>query len=270
MKEPWFQSFRKFAHHAKHTLMAGHSKWANIKHRKAAQDAKRSKMFTKYIKEVTVAAKVGGTDEEMNARLRLAVQTAKKNNVPKDAIKRAISRAESKDAEDYIETTYEGYGPGGIAVIVECQTDNINRTVANVRSYFNKGGGNLGTANSVAYMFERKGVFEINAEGKDLEELELKIIDAGAEDIDQDGNWLTITTEFEDFGNVNGKLEDLGIETETAEVRQIPANEVALDVEQAQKVLKLVDTIEDDDDVQKVFHNLEMTDELADALEAEE
>lgn len=248
--------------------MAGHSKWANIKHRKAAQDSKRSKIFTKLLKEITVSAKEGGPDEESNARLRLAVRTAKKNSVPKDTIERAVKKGAGGDGGSYKEMTYEGYAPNGVAVFVETATDNINRTVANVRSIFTKGGGSLGTNGSVDYMFERKGVFTIKEDDVTMEEDDfmLEIIDAGAEDVEHEDGFFVISTALEDYGNVNSKLEEMKIEAENSEVSRIPNITVKLDVDAAQKVLKVIDKLEDDDDVQKVFHNLEMTDALADAL----
>jgi len=246
--------------------MAGHSKWANIKHRKAAQDSKRAKQFTKMSREITVSAKEGLPDPEMNPRLRLAIQSAKKVNMPKDMIEKALKKATGEDGAAYIETSYEGYAPNGIAVMVEAQTDNINRTVANIRSHFNKGGGSLGTSGSVSYLFERKGIFSVGAEGRDEEELMLEVIDAGAEDITLAGDYFIITCPFEQFGAVQAALDAANIEIEEARLEQVPVTITALDVESAQKVLRLIDTLEDDDDVQQVFHNLEMTDELEAAL----
>ena len=243
--------------------MSGHNKWSTIKRKKGAADAKRGKIFTKIIKEIIIAAKEGGGDPETNARLRLAVQNAKGANMPKDNIERAIKKAVGSEAESYIETSFEGYAPHGIAVFVECLTDNNNRTVATVRSVFNKYGGNLGTNGSLTFLFDRKGIFTINNEGFSLEELELEIIDAGAEDIDVDGDTLTITCAKEDFGNVSRKLNELGIEPEESALKRIPNDTKKLDVESAKKVLKFIETLEDDDDIQFVYHNLEMTDELA-------
>jgi len=222
--------------------MSGHSKWSTIKRKKGAIDAKRGKKFTKIIKEIIIAAKEGGGDAEANARLRLAVQNAKGANMPKDNIDRAIKKATGADAESFIETSFEGYGPCGVAVFVECLTDNNNRTVASVRSAFNKHGGNLGTNGSLTFLFERKGIFSIKNEGLNLEEVELEMID---------------------FGNVNKKLNELGIEPEEAGLKRIPNDTKKLDIESARKVLRLIDALEDDDDIQFVYHNLEMTDELA-------
>lgn len=246
--------------------MSGHSKWSTIKRKKGAIDAKRGKMFTKIIKEIIIAAKEGGGDPESNSRLRLAVQNAKGVNMPKDNIDRAIKKASGSDAENYIETTFEGYAAGGIAVFVECLTDNNNRTVASVRAAFNKHGGSLGTNGSLSFLFERKGIFTIKNEGLSLEDVELEMIDAGAEDFEIDGDTITITCAMEDFGNANRKLNELGIEPEEAGLKRIPNDTKLLDLESAKKVLKLIDALEDDDDIQNVYHNLEMTDELAEEL----
>lgn len=247
--------------------MSGHNKWSTIKRKKGAIDAKRGKIFTKIIKEIIIAAKEGGSDPDANARLRLAVQNAKGANMPKDNIERAIKKATGADAETFTEASFEGYAPGGIAVFVECLTDNNNRTVATVRSAFNKHGGNLGTNGSLSFLFERKGVFIIKNEGFSLEDMELEMIDAGAEDFDVDGDIVTVTCAMEDFGSVNKKLNELGIEPTEAGLKRIPTNMKKLDVESAKKVMRLVDVLEDDDDVQNVYHNLEMTEELAAALD---
>ncbi len=246
--------------------MAGHSKWANIKHRKGAQDAKRAKLFTKLIKEVAVSVKEGGPDPDSNPRLRLAIKSARKASVPKDKIDGAISKGSGADGTSYEEVTFEGYAPHGVAVFVEALTDNNNRTVANVRSYFNKYGGSLGKSGSVDYMFERKGVFVIPAEGRDLDELTLELLDAGLEDIEQDGDNYVAYSAFEDYGTLNGKLDELNIEDNDSSLDRIPTTTVSLGVDQAKSVLKLIEIIEDDDDVQNVFHNLEMTSDLEQAL----
>jgi YebC/PmpR family DNA-binding regulatory protein len=247
--------------------MSGHSKWSTIKRKKGAADAKRGKIFTKIIKEIIIAAKEGGGDPEKNARLRLAVQNAKGANMPKDNIERAIKKAVGSDAENYIETTFEGYAPHGIAVFAECLTDNNNRTVASVRSVFNKYGGSLGTNGSLSFLFERKGVFTVRNEGLSLEELELDMIDAGAENLEIDADTIIITCAKEDFGSVNRKLNELGIEPEESGLKRIPNDTRKLDVESAKKVLKFIESLEDDDDIQNVYHNLEITDEIAAALE---
>lgn len=247
--------------------MSGHNKWSTIKRKKGALDAKRSKIFSKILKDITVAVKEGGPDPESNARLRLAVQNAKGANMPKDTLQRAISKASDKSTAALQEITFEGYAPHGIAVFVECLTDNNNRTVASVRSIFNKLGGSLGTNGSLSFLFERKGVFQIKIGDRDVEELEMQLIDAGAEDIEQDEEYFTVYTKMEDFANMNSALEKAGIEAESAELQRIPNNTQVIPVEQGLKVLKLVDTIEEDDDVQAVYHNLEMTEELIAAQE---
>ena len=242
--------------------MAGHSKWANIKHRKGAQDKKRSKIFTRLIKEIAVATKEGGPDPAANPRLRMAIQNAKKANVPKDNITKAVNKGSGDDGTSYEEVTLEGYAPHGIAVFVECLTDNNNRTVANVRSYFNKYNGSLGKSGSVDYMFQRMGIFIVKAEGLDEDELTLELLDAGLEDIElSDGNFV-LSCAFEDFGSVNAKLEDMGIEAESSTLERIPSNTLELTLDQARSVMKLIDVLEDDDDVQNIFHNLEMSEEL--------
>ena len=243
--------------------MSGHSKWSTIKRKKGAIDAKRGKIFTKIIKEIIIAAKEGGGDQETNARLRLAIQNAKGANMPKDNIERAIKKATGADAENFAETSFEGYGPCGVAIFVECLTDNKNRTVASVRSAFNKHGGNLGTNGSLSFLFDRKGIFTIKNEGLSLEDVELEMIDAGAEDFEIEGDMVTVSCAKEDFGSINRKFNELGIEPEEAGLKRIPNETKKLDLESAKKVLRLVDTLEDDDDIQFVYHNLAMTEELA-------
>lgn len=242
--------------------MAGHSKWANIKRRKGAQDAKRGKAFTKLIKELTVAAKNGGADPEGNPRLRLAIQNAKGANMPKDNIERAVNKGAGSDSADYIDTTYEGYGSHGVAVFVETTTDNLNRTVSSVRAAFSKYGGSLGTNGSLEFIFDRKGVFTFpEPNGRDLDELTLELIDGGADEIDIDEGYFHVTCSIEDFGNLQRKLESLAIEPESAEAQRIPNTTVSLTDEELPKVLKLIDALEDDDDVQKVYHNIELREE---------
>ncbi|MFQ5335955.1 MAG: YebC/PmpR family DNA-binding transcriptional regulator [Flavobacteriales bacterium] len=249
--------------------MSGHSKWANIKHRKGAQDARRSKIFTKLIKELTVASKEGGTDPESNPRLRLAIQNAKGANMPKDTIDKAIKKGQGGDADNYQEVTYEGYAPNGVPIFIEATTDNINRTVSNVRAIFTKYGGSLGKNGSLEFLFDRKGVFTIQAGELDEDELTLELIDGGAEEVEREDDVFVVYASFEDFGNMQRKLEEMHIEPISAEVQRIAKNTTTLKVEASKKVLKMIDAFEDDDDVQKVFHNLELTDELMAALEAE-
>lgn len=242
--------------------MSGHNKWSTIKRKKGALDAKRSKIFSKIIKEITIAVRESGPDPDGNPRLRLGIANAKGASMPKETIQRAINKGSDKDAAALTETTYEGKGPHGIAIYVECLTDNTQRTVSNIRSYFSKHGGELGKNGSLNYLFDRKGVFVVPKGTVDQDELEMELIDAGAEEIELDEDIFTITTAMEDFGNMMKKLEELNIEPENASLQRIPKNTETLDVESARKLLKLIDILEEDDDVQQVFHNLTLTDEL--------
>lgn len=249
--------------------MAGHSKWANIKHRKGAQDAKRAKIFTRIIKEITIAARDGGGEIETNPTLRLAIQNAKGANMPKDTIERAIKKGVGGEGANLTPVTYEGYAANGIAVFVEATTDNLNRTVASVRSIFSKYGGSLGTNGSLSFIFDQKGVFAINndqLEGKDMDEIEMELIDGGAEDVERTDEQLVVTTSYEDFGNMQKKLEELQLEAASSELQRIPNNTSALGVSDAKQVLNLIEKMEDDDDVSSVYHNLELTDELLEEL----
>ncbi|MUP45103.1 YebC/PmpR family DNA-binding transcriptional regulator [Gramella sp. BOM4] len=253
--------------------MAGHSKWANIKHRKGAQDKKRAKQFTRAIKEITVAVKEGGgPDPEANPALRNAIQNAKGVNMPKDTIERAIKKASGADADNYETVSFEGYGPNGIAIFVECTTDNTNRTVASVRSIFSKNGGSLGTNGSLEFLFDKKGVFVLEKEkiDMDLEEFELELIEGGASKIEKEEDYITVYTEFNDFGLMSSKLEELDIEPKNSEVQRIPLNTLELPVEDAIKILNLIEKFEDDDDVQNVYHNLEISDEVISEMEKEQ
>ncbi len=247
--------------------MSGHSKWSTIKRKKGAADAKRSKMFSKIVKEIIIAVKEGGADPETNARLRLAVNNAKGVNMPKDNVERAINKAD-KEGDNLEEMSFEGYAPNGIAVFVDCLTDNKNRTVSNIRAIFTKYNGSLGTNGSLSFLFDTKGVFTFPvSEEMDMDEFELEMIDAGAEDIEIDEGLVTITTAKEDFGSVHKKLDSLNIEVENAGLQRIPNDTKTLDVDSALKVLKMIDVFEDDDDVQNVYHSLELTDEVAEAME---
>ncbi len=248
--------------------MSGHSKWSTIKRKKGAADAKRSSMFSKLSKEITIAAKEGGSlDPEYNSKLRIAIQNAKGVNMPKDNIDRAIKKGD-QDGANFMELTFEGYAPNGIAIFVECLSDNNNRTVSTVRSTFTRYNGSLGTNGSLSFLFDRKGVFEfVKTDEMDMDDLEMELIDAGAEDIEMDEENITVTSALEDFGNLNKKLEELKIEATNSELQRIPNDTKALSVEEARVVLKLIDVLEEDDDVQKVFHNLEMTDELAESMD---
>ncbi len=242
--------------------MSGHSKWANIKRRKGAQDAKRAKVFTKLIKELTVASREGGPDPVGNPRLRLAIQNSKGANMPKDTMERAIKKGSGDDGADYVEVTYEGYAPHGVAVFVECTTDNLNRTVSNVRAIFSKYGGNMGKKGEVEFIFDRKSVFVLEApEGLDQDEFVLELIDAGAEDVDFEEGYIHITGAMENFGSLQNKLDELNLEPESAELQRIPTTMVELDNDAVLKVMKLIEMLEDDDDVAKVYHNMEITEE---------
>ena len=251
--------------------MSGHSKWANIKHRKGAQDAKRSKMFTRIIKEITVAVKEGGAAQETNPRLRTAMQNAKGANIPKDTIERTIKKASGADGTSYEEVTFEGYASNGVAIFVECTTDNNNRTVANIRAKFSKYGGNLGINGSLEFIFDRKGVFTIspNQITMDLEELEMELIDGGLEELEQDEEVIKIYCDFPEFSNMQKCLENLNIEIQNSEPQRIPNNTKTISAEDAKLVLKLLDLLEDNDDVQQVFHNMELTDEILKTLDRE-
>ena len=248
--------------------MSGHNKWSTIKRKKGAADAKRSKAFSRISKEITIAVKEGGQDPDSNPRLRVAIQNAKGVNMPKDNVSRAINKAESDEA-NFQEINFEGYGPHGIAIFVECLTDNNNRTVSSVRSIFNKYGGSLGTNGSLSFLFDRKGIFTIVKTDLDIDEFELEIIDAGLEEFEVEDDRIIITTALEDFGNMQKKLDEMNIEVENAELQRIPNTTTKLDVEASKKILKLIDIFEEDDDVQNVFHNLEITPELEEALNDE-
>mgnify|MGYP002640893715 CR=1 FL=1 len=249
--------------------MSGHSKWSTIKRKKGAADAKRSKMFSKIVKDITIAVKEGGNDPDSNPKLRLAITNAKGVSMPKDNIQRAIKKGDDKESNNYEELTYEGYAPHGIAVFLECTTDNTQRTVANVRAVFNKYSGSLGKNGSLSFIFDRKGFFSLELGDLNMDDLELEFIDAGAEDIEVEEQHITITTAMEDFGSMMKKLEELNIEPESAELQRIPVTTEKLDVESAKKVLKIIEIFEEDDDVSNVYHNLEMTDELEEALSQE-
>lgn len=243
--------------------MSGHSKWHSIKHKKAATDAKRGKIFTQHANLITIAARKGG-DPEMNPGLRLAIDNAKKANVPNNNIDRAIKRGtgELKGEAEIAEITYEGYGPAGTAVIVECLTDNKNRTYTNIRTIFNKKGGNLGSSGSVAWMFERKGVITVEAK-ENTDEIELAAIEAGAEDIKVEGDLVEIHTDPSNLNEVNDKLKAQNIEIESAESLLVPKDSVKIEnEEEAKKVLDFMEALEDDEDVSNVSSNFDISDEL--------
>jgi len=242
--------------------MTGHSKWANIQHRKDRQDAARSKLFSKLAKEITVAAKMGDPDPEKNPRLRLAVKEAKSNSVPKDVIERAINKATGGDAENYEEIRYEGYGPEGVAVIVEAMTDNKNRTASTVRSTFSKSGGNLAETGAVSFMFERKGLVSYKAEAGDADTIFEAAIEAGAEDVESSDAGHDIYCESTDLHGVSSALESALGESETTKLIWKPTTTTELDLEGAEKLMRLIGALEDDDDVQTVTTNVELSDEV--------
>jgi len=228
--------------------------------RKEKRWANMSKTFTRLGKEIAISVKLGGPDPDTNPRLRSAIQMAKVANMPKENVENAIKRASSKDAQELAESSYEGYAPHGVAVYIETATDNPTRTVANIRSYFNKLNGSLGTSGSLEFIFDRKGVFSIPTNGVDHDSLELTLIENGAEDIQDHDGELTVYTSFHDFVLMQKALEEAGITVESAELRRIPNNTVALTDEQAEDVIKLIERIEEDDDVQNVFHNMNESD----------
>jgi YebC/PmpR family DNA-binding regulatory protein len=246
--------------------MSGHNKWSTIKRKKGALDSKRSKIFSKIIKEITVAVKESGADPDGNPRLRLAIANAKGASMPKENIQRAISKGSDKDGASFIECTFEGYANGGVAIFLEATTDNQQRTISNVRMYFNKFNGSLGTNGSLSFIFDRKGIFTIPQGGLDPDEFEMEMIEAGAEDMQLEDGYFTITTAMENFGSMMKKLEALKIEPENAQLQRIPKDTSKLDLESSKKVMRLIELFEEDDDIQAVYHNLEMTDELMDSL----
>ncbi|MDU0991503.1 MAG: YebC/PmpR family DNA-binding transcriptional regulator [Morganella morganii] len=244
--------------------MAGHSKWANTKHRKAAQDAKRGKIFTKIIRELVTASRIGGPDPASNPRLRAAVDKALANNMTRDTLNRAIARGAGNDENDNMESiVYEGYGPGGTAVMVECLTDNRKRTVSDVRHAFTKTGGNLGTDGSVAYLFTRKGIISY-APGLDEDAVMDAALEAGAEDVETfDDGAIDVYTAWEILGDVKDAMDAAGFKAESTEVSMIPSTKADLDAETAPKLMRLIDMLEDSDDVQEVYHNGDISDEVA-------
>ena len=246
--------------------MAGHSKWANIQHRKGRQDAVRSKLFSKLAKEITVAAKLGDPDPEKNPRLRMAVKEAKSVSVPKDVIDRAIKKSQGGDADSYDEIRYEGYGPGGVAVIVEAMTDNRNRTASTVRSTFSKCGGNLGETGSVSFMFERKGQVTYHVSVSDEDTVMMAALEAGAEDVESSEDGHAIFCADTDLNEVSSALEAQLGESESAKLIWLPQTTTELDLEGMEKLMKLIDILEDDDDVQRVTANFEVSDEVMAAM----
>jgi YebC/PmpR family DNA-binding regulatory protein len=243
--------------------MAGHSKWANIQHRKGKQDKLRSKMFSKLAKEITVAAKMGMADVDMNPRLRLAVKAAKAVSMPKDVIDRAIKKSQMGDGADYTEIRYEGYGANGIAIMVEAMTDNLNRTASNVRSYFSKCGGNLGQTGSVSHGFDRVGEISYAASAGTADEVMMAALEAGAEDVesDEEGHWIYCA--MDSLNEVSDALEKSLGESLESKLIWKPQVVTEVDLETAEKLMKLIDMLEEDDDVQAVTHNFDMSDEVA-------
>jgi YebC/PmpR family DNA-binding regulatory protein len=248
--------------------MSGHSKWAGIKHKKAAVDAKRGKLFGKLARAITVAAREGGGDPDHNATLAQAIVKAKDANMPHDNIDRAIKKGTGAgtDAETFHHLTYEGYGPNGVAVYMTVLTDNKNRTAADIRYIFDRCGGKLGTDGSVSWMFERKGVIFVDAEGRDEEEVMMAAIDAGAEDVLSEGDTFEIHTGPIDFMTVRAALEAAGIQYSSAELTMIPKNTIALSESDARKTLRLLDALEDNDDIQEVYANFDIPDHVMEAL----
>ncbi|MFK7752907.1 MAG: YebC/PmpR family DNA-binding transcriptional regulator [Sedimentitalea sp.] len=246
--------------------MAGHSKWANIQHRKGRQDAARSKLFSKLSKEITVAAKMGDPDPDKNPRLRMAIKEGKSQSLPKDVIDRAIKKSQAGEGDDYKEIRYEGYGPNGVAVIVEAMTDNLNRTASTVRSTFSKNGGNLGETGSVGFMFDRKGEVTYGAEVGDADTVMMAAIEAGAEDVESTEEGHVIWCADTDLNDVSGALEaELG-ESESTKLIWRPTTTTEMDLDAMQKLMKLVDALEDDDDVQRVTTNFEASDAVMEQL----
>lgn len=243
--------------------MSGHSKWATIRHKKGAQDAKRGKIFTKLIKEITVAARLGGGEIEANPRLRTAVLKAKTANMPKENIDRGIKKGTGElEGVDYQEITYEGYGPGGVAIMIETLTDNRNRTAADVRNIFSKSGGNLGENGCVSYLFQRKGVIAFDTSRYTEDEVLEKALEAGAEDVTTQGDMIEVTTAPESFDDVVQFMQAAGFENTMAEVTQVPDATVSLDLDGTRKVLRLIETLDDHDDVQNVSSNIDIPDEM--------
>jgi YebC/PmpR family DNA-binding regulatory protein len=243
--------------------MSGHNKWSSIKHKKGAADAKRGKIFSKLIKEITVAARMGGGDPNANPRLRAAISAAKTENMPKDNIERAIKKGTGElEGVSYEEIIYEGYAPGGAAVLVECLTDNKNRAVADVRHLFSKAGGNLGENGCVAWMFDKKGLIVVNKDKAEEDQLMEISIDAGAEDVSDEGDSFEVITEIGDFESVKEAIEKASIEIEMAEISMIPQNMLALEGKEAEQTIRLMDALEDCDDVQKVYTNADIPDDL--------
>jgi YebC/PmpR family DNA-binding regulatory protein len=249
--------------------MSGHSKWHSIKHKKARVDAQRGKIFTRLIKELTVAARMGGGDPDANSRLRTAIAAAKAANMPADNIERAIKKGTGElPGVSYEEVTYEGYGPSGVAIMIDAMTDNKNRTVAEIRHIMSKNGGNLGANGCVAYMFHKKGIIMIEKEGVDEDELMETVLDAGAEDMASEEEQFVVTTDPANFETVRTAVEDQGFPMPSAELTMVPDSTVKISGKDAQKVLKLMDALENQDDVQNLYSNFDIPEEVLAELEA--
>ncbi len=247
--------------------MSGHSKWSTIKHKKGAADVKRGKIFTKLIKEITVAARMGGGDQESNPRLRHALNAAKAQNMPKDTFERAVKKGTGDlEGVSYEEILYEGYGPGGVAVLVECLTDNKNRSIADVRYIFGKAGGNVGTDGCVAWMFDKKGLISVSKEDADEDTLMDLALEAGAEDIKDEGDVFEIITEPEDFDAVKDAIDKAEIKYQLAEITMLPQNMTEVEGKEAEQMLRFMDALDDCDDIQKFYTNADIPDEAFDAM----
>ena len=248
--------------------MSGHSKWSTIKHKKGATDAKRGKIFTKVIKEITVAARIGGGDVDGNPRLRLAVQKAKEVNMPQENLIRAIKKGTGElEGVQYQEISYEGYGPGGVAIFMEVMTDNKNRTIGELRAALDKNGGNMGENGCVAWIFEKKGIITIMISEKDEEELLELVMDAGGDDLQTVDDYYEITTSVESFESVRKAIENSGLKVQSAQLTRIPQNTVNVEEKNCKSLLRLMDMLEDHDDIQKLYSNFDITDELMAIME---
>ena len=247
--------------------MSGHNKWSSIKHKKGAADAKRGKIFTKLIKEITIAARMGGGDPDSNPRLRTAIAAAKAQNMPKDNLERGIKKGTGElEGVDYEEMTYEGYGPGGVAVLVECLTDNKNRTVADVRYIFSKAGGNIGTDGCVSWMFDKKGLISVSKEETDEDTLMEIALESGAEDVKDEGDCFEVITEPEDFEAVRDAVEKASIKYDLAEVTMIPQTMTKLEGKEAEQMCRFMEALDDCDDIQNFYSNADIPDEVLNAM----
>jgi YebC/PmpR family DNA-binding regulatory protein len=247
--------------------MSGHSKWSSIKHKKGAADAKRGKIFSKLIKEITVAARLGGRDPEGNPRLRTAIMAAKSENMPKDNIERAIKKGTGElEGASYEETNYEGYGPGGVAVMVDCLTDNKNRAVADIKHLFERNGGNLGEPGCVSWIFEKKGLIVVDKDKVDEDQLLNLALEAGADDVKEQESEFEITTGISDFESVREAVEKAGLPYTLAEITMIPKNTVPLEGKKAQQMISLMQALEDNDDVSHVYANFDISDDVLEEM----